>query len=99
MDHVRMSKYLIIYFHHSILGGENILVFKFIFTTIYIFLGGGGETIFRYIFTTVFLGEKIYLNIFLFTLGPSYRRMELFRLKWKFQFQNNTIRELLKPFL
>ena len=47
-----------IYFHHRILGGENI--FEFIFTT-EIF---GGENIFKFIFTTIFFWEKIYLNLF-----------------------------------
>ena len=73
------------FFHHRILGGENI--FKYIFTTVFwgekiylnifsppFFFLGGGENIFKYIFTTVFFGEKIYLNIFSppYFLGKKY---------------------------
>ena len=58
MDQVWKRIYLNIFFHHYILGGENI--FRYIFTTVFCW----GENIFKYIFTTVFCWEKIYLNIF-----------------------------------
>ena len=51
------------FFHHRILGGENI--FK------YIFYKYVGENIFKYIFSQQNTVVKIYLNIFSFTLGPS----------------------------
>ena len=65
-------KYVWIYFHSRLLGGENI--FEFIFTHVYwgrkniwIYFHSrllGKENIFECIFIPVYWGEKIYLTVF-----------------------------------
>ena len=58
MDQVWKRKYLNIFFHHRILGGENI--FKYIFTTVFCW-----EKIYLNIFHhRILLGENIFNYIF-----------------------------------
>ena len=53
MDQVGKRKYLNIYFHHRILGGEN--KFEYIFTPVY-----WGEKMNLNIFSLLFIGERKY---------------------------------------